>query len=102
MSEKSWTLRLSTEARTYPHPTSGYYYDCTITHRILVMVNEISHGSYLILNTHVHEAYDAGMRQSANEYQFSKVLVFRDYCTSFLSRHRHQIFVRGARVYING
>ena len=41
------------------------------------------------------------MRESANEYQLSKVFVFRDNYALLLSRQRHEGFVRSARVYVN-
>ena len=53
-----------------------------------MVFNEIMHGIYLFRNLHINEAYDAGMRQSANEYQLSKVFVFSDEYTSFSVRHR--------------
>ena len=66
-----------------------------------MVFNEITHGIYLFRNLHIDEAYDTGMGQSANEYQFAKVFVFREDYASFLSCHCHQGFVRGAWVYLN-
>ena len=66
-----------------------------------MVFNEITHGIYLFRNLHIDEAYDTGMGQSANEYQFAEVFVFRDDYASFLSCRRHQRFVGSAWVYLN-